>query len=64
MTTHIVPAKNWHIALIDIIEAAQNGDTIIVSAVEEQKLAERAMKRMVIEKNLIFQLAETRTSDD
>lgn len=46
MPTHKIPSVNWHIALVQTIRTAAEGDTIVVHSERMKELAEGAMQRM------------------
>ena len=56
--THTIPRGNWHLALIDAIKNAQDGDTIECHTEAMQQLAEKAKQRMCPQKSFIFTLED------
>jgi hypothetical protein len=55
---HTVPYVNWHMALADVIEKAQDGDEIVCHSKAMADLGERARLRMCPEKHLMFSVSE------
>lgn len=51
---HIVSGGNWHMQLADVIESAQDGDTIAVPSEAVAELGEMARERMCPNKELTF----------
>lgn len=56
MTKHTLPMANWHMALADIIERADDGDVVIVPDEFTKELGERAKQRMCPDKKLTFEV--------
>lgn len=52
--THTLPIINWHTVLAEIINKANDGDTIICQTDNKKELAERAASRMCPDKKLSF----------
>jgi len=57
--THYITASNWHMALADAIEQAEDGDTIVVHNPSMKELAERVLGRMCPGKKIFFQMGST-----
>lgn len=55
---HTIPTENWHLALADAIEAAADGDVIVVHNAAMKELAEDARERMRPDKQLTFEIDE------
>lgn len=56
---HTIHFGNWHIALADAIEAADDGDVIIVHNEAMKELAEGARESMCPDKQLSFEIVES-----
>jgi hypothetical protein len=53
---HILQDDNWTQGLVDIINQAENGDTVLVNTPEKAEMGQRAMRRMG--KSLLFEVAQ------
>lgn len=56
MPRHTLPAANWHMALANAIEAAQDDDTIVCHSEAMAELAEEARQRLCPSKRLVFEV--------
>ena len=53
-TIYTIPIGNWHMALADAIEQAEDGDIIEVHEQAMKELGERAKTRMCPDKKIEF----------
>lgn len=53
---HIIPKDNWATVVSDIVENAEQGDTIVCHTVEMLYLAVRAHARLHLSKHIIWEI--------